>query len=132
VSGLYAQSQENVWRTFAMLAYEQKDDLGYFKEDGQIVKMIQAYEGKEIEVKGYIIPLSGKKAQSHFMFSAYPYASCFFCGQAGPETVIEVFTKDDQKIAFSEKTIKVKGTFFFVSRNPNHLLFKLENAEPVE
>lgn len=130
--GLFAQKEENIWSTLALLEFEQKDDLGNFDEEGNIIPLIKAFEGKEIIVKGYVIPLSGKKAQSHFMFSAYPYEACFFCGKAGPETVMEVFVKDDKKIEFSEKKISVKGTFHFTSRNPNDVMFTLKNAEIAE
>jgi hypothetical protein len=127
-----AQNEKNIWSTLALLEFEQKDDSGNFDEEGNILPLIEAFEGKEVEVAGYVIPLSGKKAQSHFMFSAYPYASCFFCGKAGPETIMEVFVKDDKKIEFSEKKISIKGTFHFTSRNPNDVMFTLKNAEIAE
>ena len=129
---LFAQNEENIWSTLALLQFEQKDDHGYFNEEGNIIPLIEAFEGKEVIVNGYVIPLSGKKAQSHFMFSAYPYASCFFCGKAGPETVMEVFVKDDNKIEFSDKKLSLKGTFYFTSRNPNDVMFTLKNAEIAE
>ncbi len=127
-----AQNEKNIWSTLALLEFEQKDDSGNFDEEGNILPLIEAFEGKEVEVAGYVIPLSGKKAQSHFMFSAYPYASCFFCGKAGPETIMEVFVKDDKMIEFSEKKISLKGTFHFTSRNPNDVMFTLKNAEITE
>ncbi len=129
---IHAQNEKNVWSTLALLEFEQKDDSGNFNEEGNILPLIEAFEGKEILVEGYVIPLSGKKAQSHFMFSAYPYASCFFCGKAGPETIMEVFVKDDKKIEFSEKKMSIKGTFHFTSRNPNDVMFTLKNAEIAE
>lgn len=127
--GLSAQNEKNIWSTLALLEFEEKDDNGFFNEEGNILPLIEAFEEKEIVVKGYVIPLSGKKAQSHFMFSAYPYASCFFCGKAGPETVMEVFVKDGKDINFSEKKMSIKGTFYFTSRNSNEVMFTLKNAE---
>ena len=133
-TSLFAQNstKDNIWSTLALLEFEQKDDKGYFDSEGNILPLIEAFEGKEIVVKGYVIPLSGKKAQSHFMFSAYPYESCFFCGKAGPETIMEVFVKDDKKINFSEKKMAIKGTFHFTSRNSNEVMFTLKNAEIAE
>ena len=128
-TSLLAQNKDNIWSTLALLEFEQKDDNGYFDSEGNILPLIEAFEGKEIVVKGYVIPLNGKKAQSHFMFSAYPYASCFFCGKAGPETIIEVFTMDDKKIDFTEKKMSIKGIFYFTSRNSNEVMFTLKNAE---
>ena len=128
-TSLLDQNKDNIWSTLALLEFEQKDDLGYFDSEGNILPLIEAFESKEVVVTGYVIPLSGKTAQKHFMFSVYPYASCFFCGKAGPETIMEVFVKDDNEINFSEKKMSIKGTFHFTSRNSNEVMFTLKNAE---
>ncbi|MFK8101645.1 MAG: hypothetical protein AB8G15_03945 [Saprospiraceae bacterium] len=121
-------AQENVWRTLAMIKMEK--DFSSMQEGKELRfgPLIKRLEGKEITVRGYIIPLSGKKGQSHFMFSAYPYSNCFFCGKAGPESVMEVFIKDDKKVDYSEKIIKIKGTFAIRSSDPNDIMYQLSDA----
>jgi len=130
-----AQNTENVWRTLALMKFERQysenDGIGG-SQQGRFVPIIEALEGKEITLKGYVIPLSGKKAQSHFMFSAYPFSDCFFCGKAGPESVVEAFSKDEKKINFSEEAITIKGIFKFTSRDPNDVMFTLENVELID
>jgi hypothetical protein len=132
---LSAQNTDNVWRTLALMKFERQysenDGIGQQRK-GRFVPLIEALEGKEITLKGYIVPLSGKKAQSHFMFSAYPYSDCFFCGKAGPESVVEAFTKNQTLITFTEGVITLKGIFKFTSRDPNDVMFTLENAELVD
>ena len=66
------------------------------------------------------------------MFSAYPYANCFFCGKAGAESVMEVFTKDEQKVAYSDEPIYMKGTFKYLGYKPNDLMFELKDAVQVD
>ncbi len=87
IPDLLAQDHGNVWRTLALMKFERQysESDGISQQKGRFVPLIEALEGKEVTLKGYVIPLSGKKAQSHFMFSAYPYSDCFFCGKAGPE-----------------------------------------------
>ncbi len=130
--GTDIQQEQNIWRTLALMKFERQDDNGGFASSGKIIPMIEALDGKEVTVKGYVIPLNGRKAQSHFMFSAYPYANCFFCGNAGPESVMEVFAKGDEKIEYSDDTILIKGIFRFTSRNPEDIMFTLEDAVLVE
>lgn len=129
-----AQDTGNPWRTLGLMKFERQFDEsdGVSQQKGRFVPIIKALEGKEITIKGYVIPLSGKKAQSHFMFSAYPFSDCFFCGKAGPESVIEVFTKDDKKIAFDDESITIKGIFYFTSQDPNDVMFTLKEAEFVK
>jgi len=126
---------KNVWRTLGMIKFEKQ----FSENDGvaqsrkpRVEPMIQAMDGDEIIVKGYVIPLSGKMEQSHFMFSAYPYANCFFCGKAGAESVMEVFTKDDKKVAYSDEPIYMKGTFKYLGYKPNDLMFELKDAVQVD
>ena len=52
-----------------------------------------AFEGKEVLITGYFIPLSEDKM--FFILSANPYASCYFCGAAGPESIVEVWFKPE-------------------------------------
>ena len=132
------QAQEkNVWSTLGLMKYERQfsEDDGINANRGGGSKfrpLIEALNGKEIEVTGYIIPLSGKKAQSHLMFSLYPYATCFFCGNAGPETVMEVFMKEDKKVEFTEEAITLKGKFKFLGNRTDDVMFYLEFAEKVD
>ena len=131
VTGLLAQSNKNIWSTLALMKFERHKGNGS-GQGSQIIPLIEALDGTEVTVKGYVIPLSGKKAQSHFMFSAYPYSSCYFCGGAGPETIMEAFAKGNEKIEFSDTAITLKGIFKFTSRDPNDIMFTLENAVLIE
>jgi hypothetical protein len=93
--------------------------------------LITAMEGKEVVVKGYIIPLEGKKKQGHFMFSAFPYNMCFFCGKAGPESAMQVFTKKGKAVTYTEDAVRVKGTLRLRRNDVTGLIYALENAELV-
>ena len=53
---------------------------------------ISSFEGKEVQIKGFFLDISGNG--EIYLVSAKPMASCFFCGAAGPETIIEVDFKD--------------------------------------
>jgi hypothetical protein len=129
--------KKNVWSTLGMMKYERQfsenDGINANRGGGSKFRpLIEALDGEEIEVTGYIIPLSGKKAQSHLMFSMYPFATCFFCGNAGPETVMEVFMKDDKKVEFTEDAITLKGKFKFLGNRTDDVMFHLELAEKVD
>ena len=49
---------------------------------------VKAMDNKEVQIRGFIIPVD--IVQDYYVLSANPYSSCFFCGQAGPESVMEV------------------------------------------
>lgn len=101
------------------------------KSTGEVIyqpvfgKEIESLEGKRIFLKGYIIPadLSGGK----MTLSAFPYTSCYFCGGAGPESVIEIDAKEPI-IYRMEKPIVIEGTLELNRDNPLRLMYILRKA----
>jgi hypothetical protein len=45
-------------------------------------------EGKDFYITGYVIPVDID--EDFYVLSRYPFANCFFCGGAGPETVVDL------------------------------------------
>lgn len=114
------------------VTYKKKfDELLGFKVDVPIFsKDVKDLDGKIIELQGYIIPVEGYKSHKEFIFSAYPYSSCFFCGAAGPETVMEV--KSDEPVKYTVNPIKIKGKLRLNDKDINKLMYGLSDAKIVE
>lgn len=129
-AGLLAQ--EHMWKTLGKITYKKEyDEMLGFKVDVPIFSPeVQKLEGKQVTIKGYIIPVEGYKSHKEFIFSAYPYSMCFFCGGAGPETVLEVKAKSP--VAFTADPITIKGTLHLNSTDINRLMYSLSNAEMVK
>lgn len=121
----------SVWKTLASLTIQKEFDefTGMEVHKPTFFPNVLQLEGEEIVVEGYIIPLTGKRAQSHYMFSAYPVNMCFFCGKAGPESVMQVFMKDAEKVNYTEERITVKGIFKINRDLTQQMFYNLENAQ---
>ena len=87
---------------------------------------LRSQDGNMLVLEGFIIPLEQGGEQDYFILSKFPYQSCFFCGGAGPETVIEVFS--DEAIGYTEDRIRVKGTLSLNSGNPLQLFYALKSS----
>ena len=124
------KKDEGAWNTLSMVTFQREFDetFGIDIEKPILNPLVNAMAGKEIEVEGYIIPLTGKIEQSHFMLSRFPQNMCFFCGKAGPESAAQVFTKDGKKIPFTDKKIRVKGTLRINVTDITNLLYTIENG----
>jgi hypothetical protein len=120
--------ESNAWKTLSKVSYRKEyDELMGFKIDKPVFSdYIKNLEGKQITLKGYIIPVDGYKSHKEFIFSAFPYSMCFFCGGAGPETVMEVKAKE--AIKYTTESIVLTGTLRLNSDDINRLMFKIENA----
>jgi hypothetical protein len=121
-------SQESVWKTLAKITYKkQYDELMGFKIDVPVFSdPVKSLEGKEIEVKGYIIPVEGYKSHKEFIFSAFPYNMCFFCGGAGPETVMEVESKE--AVEYTAEQVILKGKLTLNDDDINRLMYLITDA----
>ncbi|HLF64705.1 MAG TPA: hypothetical protein VI603_13165 [Saprospiraceae bacterium] len=127
-----AQSTENIWKTLSRITYvKEYDEIMGFKIDKPVFSdEIKALEGIVVSVRGFVIPTEGYKSHTEFIFSAFPYSMCFFCGGAGPETVMEVVTKTPVK--YTAEAITLKGVLRLNADDINRLMYFLEDAEPVE
>jgi hypothetical protein len=119
-----------IWATLGMVTFKKTFDQSTMVETmiPSLSPVIEKLDGTEIEVEGYIIPLTGQIRQSHFMLSKFPQSTCFFCGKAGPETAMQVFMKNQQKVKITERKVKVKGTLLVRPGDASSLMYTLENA----
>ena len=49
---------------------------------------VNSADGKDFYITGYVIPVDTD--EDFYVLSRYPFANCFFCGGAGPETVVDL------------------------------------------
>jgi len=126
--GLLAQNDTPVWKTLAKISYKKDyDELLGFKVDKPVFSEdVKALAGQEIVLKGYIIPVQGYESQTEFIFSAFPYNMCFFCGGAGPETVVEVVANEG--IKYTADPIVIKGKLNLNDKDVNRLMYQLTDV----
>ena len=127
-----AQTTDAGWPTLARVTFTKEYDelLGLKVDKPVFAEAVKALDGKTITLKGYVIPTEGYKSHKEFVFSAYPYSMCFFCGGAGPETVVEVFAK--APIEYSPDAITIQGTLRLNADDPNSLMYRIEDVREVK
>lgn len=119
--------QSKAWKAFFDIQYEHKGAYGYYPK---FKPKHWQFHNQIIEVKGYMYPLNSDKKQTFFMLSFYPIQQCFFCGGAGPESIIEV--NSSQGIRLSSQRIKVKGKLTLNTTIPERLFYILDEAAEVK
>jgi hypothetical protein len=129
VAHLLFQSNADGWTTFARVKFTST----FFKEMNEYFLVptftpeLRAKLGSEFVLKGHYLPfdLEGNA----IILSKNPYASCFFCGGAGPESVAEINFKVKRPKLKSDQVITVKGKLRLNGTDVNHLNFILDEAE---
>lgn len=121
--------QKITWETLSDVKFKKKiseeDGLTYlFPVFGAKLKTIN---NAIVSIQGFMIPVDPD--EDLYVLSANPYSSCFFCGQAGPETVIEVHFKSKPKRLKMDQFVTLQGVLKLNEKDIEHCNYILENAE---
>lgn len=121
------------WNLLADVKFNQKysDEFGITYDEAVFGRWILPFDGKEVSITGFMIPLDGMGLS--WVLSRNPNASCFFCGGAGPETVIELRLKPSalKRYKLDDKRT-FRGKLKLNRENMDHLTYMLLDAEPVD
>lgn len=123
-----ARSQEQLtWDDFADVSFEpvynEKYDVHFLMP--KFGEKIKSYQGKEVSIKGYFLDISG--SGEVFLVSQNPMASCFFCGAAGPETIVEVVFKEKPPFK-TDQIVVITGILELNGNNVDHCNYILKGA----
>jgi hypothetical protein len=90
---------------------------------------IKQYNGKQVQVVGYAVPLDN--SGTTIALSANPYEACFFCGKAGPASVMTIRLKKKNKEYRIDDYVAFVGKLKLNTDDINEFYYILENAEQV-
>ena len=123
------------WSLLARVDFEQRwhdtlNDYIYFPifhED------ILAFNGQPVQIGGYVIPFEETQDEQLLVLSAFPFSSCFFCGNAGPESVMDVQLQPGLrgKTWKQDSQVTFRGRLRLNDTDVYYLNYILEDAAPL-
>jgi uncharacterized membrane protein YcgQ (UPF0703/DUF1980 family) len=87
---------------------------------------IKYYHNKIVEIDGYVIPLD--KTGKTVVLSAFNMSECFFCGKAGPASVMTIFLKKPNKNYKTDQIVTFRGRLTLNEHDPKELFYVLHDA----
>lgn len=91
---------------------------------------VQKLKNQQITITGYILPVD--LDANLYVLSAFPFSACFFCGGAGPETVMTLnFKKNGRKFKTDER-LTLTGTLKLNSDDIYQMNYIMDGAEITE
>jgi hypothetical protein len=82
-----------------------------------------------VEIDGYVIPLD--KTGKTIVLSAYNMTECFFCGKAGPASVMTVKLQKPNKKYKTDQIATFRGRMLLNDTDPKELFYVLEQGYEV-
>jgi hypothetical protein len=113
------------WKTLSRVEEVKVDNRLGRKFSSEIV----SFNSKEVRLQGFMLPLESGKRQKHFLLSAN-VPSCPFCMPGGPESLIEVRSKEP--ITFEAEPIVISGKFAVLPSDPTGLWYRMTDAALVK
>ena len=110
------------------IAYYYDEDYGDYLGKPTFSKESIAWNGKNVIIEGYWIPVSEIGDSTVSVLSALPYAQCFFCSGAGIETVMQIKAEGNLKRMETDEKVELKGKLLLNSDNPMELYYQLVDA----
>ena len=87
---------------------------------------VRELEGMQVELSGYILALDPE--ENYYILSKGPFASCFFCGAGGPETIVELSLKSDNIFFVMDEFTTIRGILKLNHNDIYRCNYILENA----
>jgi hypothetical protein len=116
------------WATLVNLQYKTAAHAEYGMVDLPIFnKEVQRLANKRVAIRGYLVPVD----KTTWALSKNTYAACFFCGKAGPETVMGLKFKVDPGRLKMDANVIIVGKFVLNGDNVEDWMYSLQDAEIV-
>ena len=124
---LFSQSHID-WNTLADVTFEEKTEeaAGLPYNQASFGSIVSGYKDKEVAISGYMIPMDAMGIS--YALSRNPNAVCFFCGGAGPETVVQLKLSKIKRYKIDER-LTFKGKLQLNEQDINSLTYVLLEAE---
>lgn len=125
---LPTQAQKPIrWEDLAEVevVLEKKEGARYPTTRAIFGEEVKALAGREVRITGYVLPVDVSGNQ--YVLSAFPYASCFFCGGAGRESVLKLELQPDQGPYEMDQRLSFVGRLKLVESQYD-LIYRLESA----
>lgn len=126
-SAVYSQTKIT-WDTLSDVTFTDKyskevEAYYYFPTFGSSVL---ALNNKEVIIRGYVLEID--RGNDVYILSANPFAACFFCGGAGPESIVELKLPKSHPRFDMDEIVTFKGRLKLNAVDIYQCNYILENA----
>lgn len=113
------------WKLLGEIKFLKKQDKTYGEVQFPIVNTkLKQTQKKRIVMSGFIVPIDNKS----YALSKNVFASCFFCGKSGPETIMGIKFRGGNPKLRTDQYVTLEGTFRYNDANVDDWIYHIEDA----
>jgi len=114
------------WKKLGAIKFVKKQHKDY--PEGVMFPVVsstlKASNKKKIAISGFIVPIDN----TTYALSKNVFASCFFCGQAGPETIMGIKFKGGTPKLKTDQYVTLEGNFRINENDIEDWIYHVEDA----
>ena len=113
------------WKILGQIKFVKKKHKEYGEIDFPVINdVLKKKSGKKITMSGFIVPIDNV----NYALSKNVFASCFFCGKAGPETIMGIKFKAGKIRLKTDQYVTLEGNFRVNENNVEDWIYHIEDA----
>lgn len=113
------------WKLLGDIKFVKKNDKTYGEVMFPVVNTkLRLMNKRKVAMSGFIVPIDNK----NFALSKNVFASCFFCGKSGPETIAGIKFRGETPKLRTDQYVTIVGTFRSNETNVDDWIYHIEDA----
>jgi hypothetical protein len=113
------------WKLLGEIKFLKKQDKTYGEVQFPVINTkLKQVQKKRIVMSGFIVPIDNKS----YALSKNVFASCFFCGKSGPETIMGIKFRGGNPKLRTDQYVTLEGTFRYNDNNVDDWIYHIEDA----
>ena len=121
------------WFALGDVSFEkvQDEEFGLDYDKATFGEWVKGLDGELVAISGYMIPMDAMGTS--YALSRNPNSTCFFCGGAGPETVIRLWMQPDAAQRYQTDTyLTWEGVIRLSETNQHSFIYEMWEARPTQ
>lgn len=113
------------WKLLGDIKFVKKNDKTYGEVMFPVVNTkLRLTNKRKVAMSGFIVPIDNK----NYALSKNVFASCFFCGKSGPETIAGIKFRGETPKLRTDQYVTIVGTFRSNETNVDDWIYHIEDA----
>lgn len=113
------------WKILGEIKYVMKKHSKYGEVQFPVVNEKVKLRGKKkVYISGFIVPIDNKS----YALSKNVFASCFFCGKSGPESIVGLHFKGATPKLKTDQYVTIEGVFRYNENDVDDWIYNADNV----
>jgi len=124
-NNLVVKGDTITWKLLGEITYEKKKHATYGEVQFPVVnEKVKAKGKKRVLISGFIVPIDSKT----FAISKNVFAACFFCGKAGPESIVGLKFRGTTPKLKTDQYVTVEGSFRYNETDADDWIYNFDDV----